>query len=118
MTSDYLHGVISLIAVMACLWVLFIFLKKMHPHANAKNPLVKILQVSPVGVKEKLMLIEVNKTQLLIGVTPSHIGTLHVFHHSPALAASENIEAKDRDSFLNKINLARANLAENHHENK
>ena len=49
----------------------------------ANNKHIKIINAVSLGTKEKIVLMEVNDVVLLIGATPNHIETLHVFNGLP-----------------------------------
>jgi flagellar biogenesis protein FliO len=56
-----------------------------------------------IGAKEKMLLVEVNKTVLLIGATPSHIETLYVFNEletEPAVVTSTHKKFAEQVSSL------------------
>lgn len=53
---------------------------------------MRVLSALPVGNRERIALVQVGDTQLLIGVAPGHVSTLHVFDENivsaqPASAA-------------------------------
>lgn len=45
---------------------------------------IKMLSVLPVGNKEKIALVQVGDQQLLIGIAPGRVNTLHVFEEPVA----------------------------------
>jgi flagellar biogenesis protein FliO len=55
-------------------------MKKFKLANNVGDRQIKIMNAVSIGAKEKILLVEVNKTVLLLGATPSHIETLYVFH--------------------------------------
>lgn len=79
METEYWHMVFNLLGVVALMLVLLFLLKKIKVTKQSGNKHIKIINVMPIGSKEKIMLIEVNKMLFLIGTTPSHIETLYVF---------------------------------------
>jgi flagellar protein FliO/FliZ len=86
MENQYIHMVANLIAVLAFILLLVYILKKMKFSKYNANKYIKIINAVSVGSKEKVILMEVNNTILLIGATPNHIETLYVF---------DALEAKD-----------------------
>jgi flagellar protein FliO/FliZ len=85
MTTEYTHMLVSLFGVLALLLVCIYALKKFKLASNVGNKQIKILNAVSIGAKEKMLLVEVNKTVLLIGATPSHIETLYVFNELEAV---------------------------------
>ena len=79
MQSEYAHVIANLVAVIALMSVLMFFMKKFKLTKFAANKHIKIINVMPIGAKEKIILMEVNKKFLLLGATSSQIKTLHVF---------------------------------------
>jgi flagellar protein FliO/FliZ len=80
MGTEYVHVILSLLAVVALMLGLVFLLKKFKLTRYAVNKHIKIINIVPVGAKEKIILMEVNNTVLLVGATPNHIETLHVFN--------------------------------------
>ena len=79
MGNEYVHIVINLLIVLFLL-VLFVFaLKKIKLGRVGTNKHIKVLNMVSIGAKEKIVLVEINNTCLLLGSTPNQISTLHVF---------------------------------------
>ncbi|VVC77079.1 Flagellar protein FliO [Aquicella siphonis] len=68
------------LAVVVLLLVLMYALRKLRLHKYADSPAIKVVNSVSIGAKERIILLEANQTMLLIGATPSHITTLHVFN--------------------------------------
>jgi flagellar protein FliO/FliZ len=80
MSSEYIHVFVSLLGVIAIIFVSVFLVKKFKFHKYAKHKHINIINIVPIGSKEKVILLEVNNTFLLIGATPNHIETLYVFN--------------------------------------
>lgn len=52
-----------------------------------KGPLLKVVAQVAIGTRERAVLLEVGSTQLLVGIAPGHVRTLHVLD-KPVTAAS------------------------------
>lgn len=63
-----------LIAVFAVAWLV----KRMRGFGNRVGNAVDVLADIPLGQKERAVLIKVGETQLLLGVAPGRVNTLHV----------------------------------------
>ncbi|MGB2681421.1 MAG: flagellar biosynthetic protein FliO, partial [Candidatus Competibacter sp.] len=48
-------------------------------YALPRDGLIRVVGGLPLGSRERLLLVEVDKTRLLLGVTATQIQTLHVF---------------------------------------
>jgi flagellar protein FliO/FliZ len=53
-------------------------------YALPRDGLIRVAGGLPLGHRERLLLVEVDNTRLLLGITPTQIQTLHVF--APATA--------------------------------
>ena len=84
MTTEYAHMLLSLFGVIALLLAFFVLAKKLKLANTGGTKQIKIRNAVSIGAKEKILLVEVNKTVLLIGATPSHIETLYVFNDGEA----------------------------------
>jgi len=78
----------SLMLVFACIFGLVFLLKKVNGLPASDRTAIRVLGSKRVGSREKIILIEAGKQQLLIGATPNSIRTLHVFD-SPVEGLSE-----------------------------
>jgi flagellar protein FliO/FliZ len=77
-TPSILPSVFALLFVIALLLGLTWFLKRIGVGATGKNgSFLKTLAVSNLGTREKIALVEIGETWLVLGITPSSIRTLH-----------------------------------------
>lgn len=51
---------------------------------------MRVLSALPVGNRERIALVQVGDKQLLIGVAPGHVSTLHVFDENVVSAQPDN----------------------------
>ncbi|HEY9121143.1 MAG TPA: flagellar biosynthetic protein FliO [Marinobacter sp.] len=81
---------VGLLAVLAlifgCAWIV----RRMGGMSGGNTRAIKVVSVMPMGTRERIALIEVGGTQILVGVTPSTIRTLHVFDE-PVVSAGEPV---------------------------
>jgi len=61
--------------ILACAWAY----RRLNGGVLAPTGVIKVRSVMSVGNRERIALVEVGTTQLLIGVCPTQISTLHVF---------------------------------------
>jgi flagellar protein FliO/FliZ len=63
-----------LVAVFAVAWLV----KRMRGFGNRVGNAVDVLADIPLGQKERAVLLKVGETQILVGVAPGRVNTLHV----------------------------------------
>ncbi len=98
-TQDQLIQVsLSLVAVLAVIYALAWFIKRNRGIQGLTGLPMKTLAVLPMGVKEKIVLIEVGGKQLLLGLTAHNINTLASFDE-PILV----IKDKNPKSFSDRL---------------
>jgi len=73
-----LNMAMGLVVVIALILGLAWVLKKYGHLPNSNQVDMKVLGGLSLGAREKAILIEVENTRLLVGVTPGHIQTLHI----------------------------------------
>ncbi|MGP4844931.1 flagellar biosynthetic protein FliO [Marinobacter sp. 1Y8] len=70
---------LGLVAVIALIFMCAWLVKRMTGLTGMNNQAMKIVSVLAVGARERIALVDVGGTQILVGITPSAIRTLHVF---------------------------------------
>lgn len=69
-------GLLAVIAIIfGCAWIV----RRMTGMGGVNNQAIKVVSVMALGARERIALIEVGGTQILVGITASAIRTLHVF---------------------------------------
>ena len=86
--SNMLNMFMGLVVVIALILGLAWVLKKYGKLPGNNLVDMKVIGGLSLGAREKAILIEVDNTRLLVGVTPGHIQTLHVLGESDAEPAS------------------------------
>jgi flagellar protein FliO/FliZ len=79
METEYLHMIENLVVGLSALLLFAYIVKKIKFGKTPVDQHIKIIHAIPIGSKEKILLMTVNNTKLLIGATPNHIETLYVF---------------------------------------
>lgn len=77
--SELLSFAASLIVVIGAIVVLGWFYSRSKVFGGGNNDTINVIASRAVGSKERLMVVEVAGTQLLVGMTASNVNTLHVF---------------------------------------
>lgn len=80
MDNMYSQMILNLAIVLSLMVLLMYVGKKLKSRKTSHNKHIKIINVTPIGTKEKIILMEVNNTILLVGSTPNRIETLYVFN--------------------------------------
>ena len=75
-TTDIISMVMSLGVVVVLILVLAFFVKKLNPNLT-NNDEFKVIRSIPLGSRERLMVVEIDNAQHLLGVTPHSINYLH-----------------------------------------
>ncbi len=99
MASQYIHMIVNLLAILAVMFGIILVSKKFKLSKYAGNKYIKIINMVPVGAKEKIILVEVNQAYLLLGATPNHIETLHVFNELISTPTLVNEQASKKSAF-------------------
>ena len=94
LSGGYLLQVIgSLLLVFGCIFGLLFLLKKLNGVPMGQHSPVRVVGSTRVGTREKVLLLQAGDQQLLIGVSPGGVRTLHVFEE-PVVSADQS---KNRD---------------------
>jgi flagellar protein FliO/FliZ len=84
-----------LAAVFAAAWLL----RRMRGFGKAAGTTLDIIADLPLGPKERAVLLRVGKSQLLIGVAPGRVTTLHVLTEPVDITAPAAASSESRPSF-------------------
>lgn len=76
--AELLRVVLSLAGIVAMIFVAGWLTRRAQARVRPGGRKIRVIETMPVGVKEKVMLMEVGGTQLLVGASPSGLRTLHV----------------------------------------
>lgn len=89
-TSSQLANLIGgLLLILGLIYGLSWFVKRFSQGGFMQNSTIKMLSSMPLGTRERLLLVDVGGTQMLLGVTAAQINTLHVFSE-PVLTAEKS----------------------------
>lgn len=99
MTSgSILQVVLSLLLVLAAVVVVGWILKRINlPQQGAGNAL-KVISGVAVGQRERIVLVEVNDTWLVVGVAPGQVSALHTMPKG-SLSSASDTETGDNNKF-------------------
>ena len=71
--------IFSLLLVLAAIVLVAWMLRRMNVAQHGTGKLLKVLGAVPIGQRERIVLVEVNDTCLVVGIGPGQIRTLHTF---------------------------------------
>jgi flagellar protein FliO/FliZ len=84
-TGDYLLQVVgSLVVVILLLVAVLVLLKRFNGVSSSMSGDMRVISSIGVGQRERAVLLQVGEQQVLVGVGPGNVRTLHVFDE-PAL---------------------------------
>lgn len=98
--SSVLQTIFGLILVLAIIVLLGWLLKRSQYFHAAHHGQLKVLGAVSLGTREKAVLIQVGEQQLLLGVTPQQINTLHTLSEPLPVRVTH---IKQSDSFAEKL---------------
>ncbi|NNF67595.1 MAG: flagellar biosynthetic protein FliO [Gammaproteobacteria bacterium] len=75
-TSNVLSVFLSLAAVLALIVLVGWVMKRIHRVQRGGSALLEIVDVLPVGPKEKILLVRAGESRILVGMTPGNLNTL------------------------------------------
>jgi len=97
-SGSVLQVILSLILVLAAVFVVGWILKRIDlPQQGAGNAL-KVISGIAVGQRERIVLVEVNDTWLVVGVAPGQVNALHTMPKG-VLPSASNPTAGDDNKF-------------------
>jgi flagellar protein FliO/FliZ len=91
-SAGYLAQVLgSLLLVVLCLVVVMFLLRRVNRFGQAGGAPLRVLGSASVGTREKVVLLATGREQILLGVAPGSVRTLHVFE-TPVVDEAENLQ--------------------------
>lgn len=79
------------------------FVRRMSSFSFAKNGTLKVLTGLSLGTRERILLLEAGDTQILVGVSPAGMSTLHVF---PEPILKQPIKKHEQANFFQHLKTA------------
>ncbi len=105
-SAAIMQTLLGLALVVGVIYLLAWLLKRLNVNGINQNKQIKVLTATSLGAREKAVLIQVKGRELLLGVSPGRITTLHVFEktensiNEPTTDAYE--DASDGDELESK----------------
>lgn len=95
--GSYIDVVVGLGIVVALIYVLAFFAKRLNGVAFTGKVPMKVLGGVSLGTRERAVLVEVGGKHLLLGVAPGRVNTLHVFDEPLDMQREKRAEAAFAD---------------------
>jgi len=76
-SGSILQVIFSLLLVLAAVMLVAWILKRINLPQHGAGSLLKVISGVAVGQRERIVLVEVNDTWLVVGVAPGHVQALH-----------------------------------------
>ena len=111
-SGSVLQVIFSLLFVLAAIVLVAWILKRINLPQNAAGSALKVISGVAVGQRERIVLVEVNDTWLVVGVAPGQVTALHTMPKN-ILPATENSAPEADNKFKNwlKIVMEKRNAA-------
>jgi len=103
-TGNYLQMFFGLFIVVGLIFGMAWFMRRMGNMSGMAAGNLKVLGGISVGQRERVVLIQAGETQLLVGVAPGEIRTLHVL--DKPIATSSDVNVKVSSGFAEKLHAA------------
>lgn len=101
--SGLANVMLSLIVVLAVVFGVAWIMKRMQGFTGGRNPHMKVVAQLPLSTRERLMLVDVGGQQLVLGVSPGGIRTLHVLDEPVAEPPNADQGASFRDRLMESM---------------
>jgi flagellar protein FliO/FliZ len=102
-SSDLVHWTLGLLVVLGifflCIWVIGKFSGMTATGAER----MRVIGGLSLGIREKVILLQVGKKQLVLGVTPGRIQTLHVLEGDDCLSGGDKAHSSGKSLFAEKL---------------
>lgn len=98
--GNYIQMILGLVFVVLLIFALAWLVRRMGRLQSVFGGSMKLLGGLSLGQRERAVLVQVGETQMLLGVAPGNVRTLHVFDE-PVVTATPGTTG---DSFADKLN--------------
>ncbi len=103
MSGGYLlQLILGLVVVIVCIVALSWLAKRMQRLQSSSDGILKIIDGINMSARERVVLIQAGDKQILLGVAPGRINTLHVFNES-IINIKNDSKASSVGSFSEKL---------------
>ncbi|NOT10636.1 MAG: flagellar biosynthetic protein FliO [Methylococcaceae bacterium] len=100
-SANVLNWSLGLLIVLSVFFLSVWAMRKLNGLSMNRAEQMRIVGALSLGMREKIILLQVGKKQLILGVTPGRIEKLHVLENDECLIKAAPIEGSD--GFANKL---------------
>jgi flagellar protein FliO/FliZ len=94
-SGSVLQVILSLLLVLAAVVLVGWILKRINLPQQGAGSILKVISGVAVGQRERVVLVEVNDTWLIVGVAPGQVNALHTMPKGTLPSASNNATGDD-----------------------
>jgi flagellar protein FliO/FliZ len=103
-TGNLLNWSVGLVIVLSIFFLLIWLLKKINTGFVAGSGQLRVIGGLSLGMREKIVVLRAGRKQLILGVSPGKIETLHVLEGDDCLSDDQGKKVRRQDnSFANKL---------------
>jgi len=112
-SGNFLQVILSLLLVLIVIAIVAWVLKRIALPHNVSGKLIKVVSGVAVGQRERIVLVEVNDTWLVVGVAPGHVTALHTMPKNVLPPITDNTSPEESNKFQSwlKIMMEKRNAA-------
>lgn len=99
-----LKMIAGLLLVLTIIGAIAWILKRYAYHATNTAGAIKIIASAGVGQRERIVLVEVENTRLVLGVAPGRVNTLHCFDNASNESPSNTQSKSPHSKFQQQLN--------------
>lgn len=92
--AHLLNVTMGLVLIIGLIFGVSWFVKRFSQGTFAANNHLKVVAAMPLGTRERLVVVDAGGQQILLGITPTQINTLHVFE-KPIVASPNDVGNSD-----------------------
>ena len=104
-SGSVMQVILSLLLVLAAIVLVAWVLKRINMPQNAAGSALKVISGVAVGQRERIVLVEVNDTWLVVGVAPGQVTALHTMPKNILPASTESASPDADNKFKNWLKI-------------
>ena len=104
-SGSVMQVILSLLLVLAAIVLVAWVLKRINMPQNAAGSALKVVSGVAVGQRERVVLVEVNDTWLVVGVAPGQVTALHTMPKNVLPIAADNASPDADNKFKNWLKI-------------
>lgn len=97
--------------ILLCAWIL----RRAGGMATGRGGVIRILTAISLGSRDRIALVEVGEKQILLGISPGRINTLHVFDEPVLDASSDQAPGGRQSEFARRLQSTMQKVRRNEH---